>query len=220
MPPVDRNSNPFATCWTSPSEVEYVPMEHAPEELIENLVKHGWWGQIVGPHGAGKSTLLNALEPLVAAKGKQWTALSFHAWRRNSAWRKLLWMPLSQDTLLVIDGYEQLPTILRSIVRGRCWRNRCGLLVTAHKSIGLPMLVEVAPQASVIRQVFRNLVSNSETPVSEFDFQNAFNACNGDIRQLFSNLYDLHEQRLRNPVSTNQSVERHVVQTMDMRSAH
>ena len=216
MTPVNRNSNPFATCWTAPSAVSYVPLEEAsPCELVSRLAAANWWGQIVGPHGAGKTTLLHALEPLVKAKHRSWHALRFHSFRQGSPWRELFRLPLHGNSLLVIDGFEQLSPLLRWSVQLRCWRTGCGLLVTSHQSVGLPMLVEVAPDRQVIHQVFCELVAGTQTTVTDLDFLNAFNACNGDIRQMFSNLYDLHEWRSREAKSMNQPPGAPVVQTMD-----
>ena len=212
MIPVDRNSNPFATCWTSPQQVPYVPLPQAsPEALVELLEAYGWWGQIIGRHGAGKSTLLHAMREVVTDSGRQWQAFRYHSWQPYRSWLKLLRTPLHRDTLLVVDGYEQLSSAFRKLVEWRCRRHGCGLLVTAHAPIGLPTLLEVAAPEQIIEQVFRLLVAGTDSPVDESDFRDAFNACNGDIRQLFSNLYDLHERRVRQAYQANQRPRLRVV---------
>ncbi|QDU55573.1 hypothetical protein Pan181_17650 [Aeoliella mucimassa] len=218
MVPPDRNSNPFSTCWNGPREVTYIPLpEASPRSLFTALSANAWRGQILGRHGAGKSTLLCALEPLAAEFGKKWKRIDLysHECRKDL---QLLRTPLDEDTLLVIDGYEQLDVMMRRLVRWRSRWNRSGLLVTAHTDVGLPMLLKLQPDEGTIRQVFRNLVRESPTPVDDSDFHNAFNACNGDIRKLFSDLYDLHERRVRQARQAhrpNRRWERRVVSVDD-----
>jgi hypothetical protein len=46
----------------------------------------------------------------------------------------------------------------------------------------------------VARQVFEHLVADAGTGVSANDLTDAFNACNGNIRETLFRLYDLHER--------------------------
>ncbi len=63
--------------------------------------------------------------------------------------------------------------------------------------MGLPTLVALAPDVEVAKRVFRQLVTNHQTRVTEVDVTNAFNACNGNIRDTLLDLYDRHERYQR-----------------------
>jgi len=199
-----RHSNPFATCWTRPGAVEYVALDAAtPELLSQRLAASDWWGEIVGPHGAGKTTLLATLEPHVKALGRQWVQVGVHPRGKRDAWRTLRAVRLGRRAVLVVDGFEQLATAARWWVRRRCRAAGSGLLVTTHRPLALPRLVTLEPQEQLGREVFCHLQQRVPTPVTEADFRDAFNACNGNLREVFFELYDLHERRIRNADAAN-----------------
>lgn len=205
-----RQSNPFATCWLGPQGTPYVAgCGNDLAELASRLAKLNWRGQIVGPHGAGKSTLLRALEPEVEKRGRRWIEIAIHnSDDRPSVWR-LLPKDLSDDLLLVIDGYEQLHLLERMIVSWQCWRWGTGLLITTHRPFNLPTLVEVVPDEAVALAVFEQVTAEKVTPVTKADALIAFNACNRDMRQMFDKLYDLHELRNRTAgVANNRRMHR------------
>lgn len=193
-----RTSNPFATCWTNPQAMQYLAADRAtPADLVRRLRDNGWRGQIVGPHGAGKSTLLAALCQVVQIGDRKWVQVNLHRRRTKEGWRAFRSTRLDKQTLLVVDGFEQLGILARKRISWQCQRRGAGLLVTAHQSVGLPMLVELQPCPTLALHVFRYLTRGVDTPVTEGDVLHAFNACNGNIREMLMNLYDLHERRIR-----------------------
>ncbi|WP_425398429.1 hypothetical protein [Aeoliella sp.] len=192
-----RESNPFATCWLGPLGTSYVATDgNAPSQLASKLASQGWRGQIVGPHGVGKSTLLRALEREATRLGWRWVEVALHSDRKPSLAR-LLPTRLDQSALLVVDGFEQLHTLERLLVRWHCWRSGAGLLVTTHRPFRLPTLLEISPDEPSAVAVFEQVTSGADTQVTKHDALVAFNACNRDMRQMFDRLYDLHEHRKR-----------------------
>jgi hypothetical protein len=198
MIPPSRATNPFSTCWLGPAGIDYVATDgNTPAVVTELLAAHEWRGQIVGNHGVGKSTLLASMKHCVEARGREWVEFRFYSdWKLATAWD--LWRTrLSSNSLLVIDGYEQLGSVARAIVGWRCWRSEAGLLVTTHESVNLPLLVEVRPNEQMALAVYRAVVGGRVTPVAEDDARKAFHACKCDIRQMLDKLYDQHERHER-----------------------
>lgn len=193
-----RHSNPFATCWIRPGALALVTDDGvSPEGVIAHLRRRQWRGQIVGPHGAGKSTLLSAIEPLAGRAGRIWHRVNLRDGQTAAARAALHRVEFTPQTLLVIDGYEQLGPLQRATIRWRCWRSGAGLLVTTHTWLGLPTLARIQPSVRVALAVFRALTAGQPTPVTEADCINAFNACNANIREMLFHLYDLHERQTR-----------------------
>lgn len=200
-----RHSNPFSTCWTRPHSARYVPVGDAtPALLVQQLATLDWRGEIVGPHGVGKSTLLVQLQPLAEAAGRLWQRVHVQPEHKRQAWRALRTLPLSARSLLVIDGFEQLSWHQRWRVCRRCLKANAGLLVTTHQPAGLPWLARLQPDEELGLRIFGALTASHPTQVSASDYRNAFNACNGNLREVFFNLYDLHERYVRSARRANQ----------------
>jgi hypothetical protein len=193
--PPSRESNPFATCWTRPGAIPFhFPKGESTETLVNRLAAHNWWGEIVGPHGCGKSTLLEALKPALRDAGGQVKAITLRDGQR--------WLPPGflrfghQRLLFVIDGYEQLNWISRVWLKRRCWRAGAGLLVTSHASTGLPTLVTLAPDLSLVQQLVATLCERVPTRVTPADVAASHAGRGSNVRDVFFDLYDGHE-RLR-----------------------
>lgn len=198
MNAVSRTSNPFATCWTNPRVVDYLSLAgDAPEDILRRLADHNWRGQIVGPHGSGKSTLLGALAPLIARQRGRWVRVNLHSERQRGDWDRLQRLELAADMVLVIDGCEQLSMVARGWIAWRTHLAGCGYVITAHRPVGLPILASLAPDIELVSALFQRLVKQVSSPVTEIDLCNAFNACNGNIRDTWFHLYDLHEKYVR-----------------------
>lgn len=192
-----RHSNPFASCWLQPSAAPLcvVTPEQA-EELMGKLAQHRWRGAIVGPHGVGKSTLLESLVRL-ASPPKSIFRVEFHNGRTTHGWHQLLTAHLGPDTLVVVDGYEQLSVWQRWRLLCRTRSQRAGLLVTSHRPTLLPTLAELTPRLQVAQEIVRLLIAESSTPVTSADVDRAFCQHNGNLRDMLQDLYDLHERLIR-----------------------
>lgn len=217
LQPPSRHDNPFATCWTKPGALAYRFSENEnAEQLVSLLANRKWCGAIVGPHGSGKSTLLDALKPALAEAGCQVIAVSLHDGERRlpeSVWSDLKaggWVESARPTLrpatkrqhlLIVDGYEQLSFLQRWRIT-RCCRSRgIGVLVTSHVPVHfpthIPTLITTAPDCALVSQLVADLASEVSTPITPEDVDASY-ACHGsNVREIFFDLYDRHEQRRR-----------------------
>ena len=92
------------------------------ESLVTRLEEQRWWGQIVGPHGVGKSTLLHALAEHRKRAGRNLVWCTLRAGQRQLPGELLhpaarMW---PANTLVIVDGYEQLGWLARTRLKRRC----------------------------------------------------------------------------------------------------
>lgn len=197
-----RFANPFAVCWTQPGAIPYVPNEISIRELLQQLTQHAYSGQVVGPHGVGKSTLVTALRNALHADGITTAAMTFARGKDHPP------LPLLPSRgVLFVDGFEQLHFAGRLKLIYQCRQQRCGLVVTLHREITrispwqswrrLPVLARLAPDFKVAQQLFTLLKENSSTSVTSEDLVSSYHRCRGNLREVWFELYDLHEQRSR-----------------------
>src|SRR4051812_12484674 len=107
--PPSRHDNPFATCWTHPGVLAFrFNNNQSAEELVGKLASQNWRGAIIGPHGSGKSTLLEALKPAFITAGRSIQAISLRDGQRRLPHHFLAACLRSPNSLVIIDGYEQL----------------------------------------------------------------------------------------------------------------
>jgi hypothetical protein len=137
---------------------------------MDKFATQGWRGQILGPHGSGKSTLLAALRPLLASCD----------------------LPIT-----IIDGFEERSWLGR-------WRERIasrargrGMLVTAHRPVGLPTLIELRPDEALVRRLVSHLSANTPTPVTLADVTARIARHGENVREVLFELFDCHERLVR-----------------------
>lgn len=184
--------NPFATRHTRPGRLPFLFGDDVSAEgLISRLREHAWWGEIIGPHGSGKSTLLAALRPLLAMAGRDVVNIELHDGQRRlpaDVLRNVRW---SSRVQLLIDGYEQLNRMERWRIKRRARITGCGLLITAHASVGLPLLYQTHADLDLALRVVQSL----STAISANEVKQCFQASRGDLREMLFALYDRFEQR-------------------------
>jgi hypothetical protein len=194
-------SNPFATRFVRPGALAYrFAAGESAAGLVAVLAAHDWWGQIIGPHGSGKSTLLAAIVPALIDAGRMPHQITLHNGQRRIA-RSQLPKCLAPNTQVVIDGYEQLSWWSRLRLKRLCRRHGCGLLVTAHATVGLPTIYATATSPELAVALVRELVGPAES-VDEQEVRSCFARCGGNLRETLFALYDLHERRAANPAAT------------------
>ena len=187
--------NPFSTRFVRPGAIPYLfPEGQSAETLVGRLATSGWWGQIVGPHGSGKSTLLAELVRHFEAASRRVILLTLHQGEHSLP---AIAGQLSSSTQLVIDGYEQLGWFSRRRIKARCRRAGCGLLVTAHRDLGLPTVYETLPSEKVARAVVAKLLPHGLEGIAEADIEAAYAAAGGNIREALFRLFDVYELRSR-----------------------
>src|SRR5689334_5328290 len=130
MHPPSRHDNPFATCWTRPGAIPFHFSECGTVELlIARLTAQTGRGAILGSHGSGKSTLLHSLKPALVIAGFQIESLSLRDGQTSLP--RLFAKRLSEcdsNSMVIIDGYEQLRWDQRWRLRHQVRLRRAGLL--------------------------------------------------------------------------------------------
>jgi hypothetical protein len=191
--------NPFSTRYTTPSATDYLfPEGTDAPRLLARLEKSAWWGQIIGPHGSGKSTLLHALLSGLQSAGRSVVFHTLHQSDRRLPIAAATSGTWDEHTQVVVDGYEQLGWLQRIKLKTKCRARRAGLLVTAHRSVGLPLLWETSTNSDLAWQIVcRLLDGRGRKCIQRPDVEATFGAQRGDLRETLMALYDLYEQRRR-----------------------
>jgi hypothetical protein len=196
-----NRTNPFATAFVRPGALPYFfEGGTSNESLIAKLRSCGWWGQIVGAHGSGKSTLLASLLTPLEKAGRRPVCITLHDGQRTLPLAASQISGWDARTQVVVDGYEQLGRLARWRLKSACRRHDAGLLVTAHKNVGLPHLWHTATSDGVAWQIVSRLMSEDETTsghpiISEADVLAALRRHGANIREALFELYDLYEDR-------------------------
>jgi energy-coupling factor transporter ATP-binding protein EcfA2 len=188
--------NPFCTRHIRPGAIPFFfPPGQSAEGLVELLRLNDWRGEIVGPHGSGKSTLLCVLTTALRDAGRSTLLVELHDGQRRLPIDLRRVDGLSETTVVIVDGYEQLSFFSRLQLKGFCRRRHLGLVVTSHQSAGLPLLFRTSATASLAEQIVRFLLRGQPQLVDPSELAQRFERHSGDLRELLFDLYDLYEQR-------------------------
>jgi energy-coupling factor transporter ATP-binding protein EcfA2 len=222
-------SNPFSTRFTRPGALEPLDADGEPvriDDVLHRLRARGR-AAIVGPHGSGKSTLLARLADAIDSAGGTVVRLRLPDRRdRGHVLATLLtdrgksppnvfprlktcgFSRLLIDSLLAarsgdivaIDGWETAGPLIGLIVRAVVRLRGCGLVVTAHGPVGLPVLVRCRPSVAILAAIVARLPGHEDwygRLIHPTDVAEAFVAHRGDLRESLFALYDRYEHRLR-----------------------
>ena len=189
-----RYTNPFATCWTS--KLEYVEGHCSVDEVHLRWKDLGQWGAIVGPHGTGKSTLLRTLKDRLRSQGEEpeWITL------RSSEQLNLDFLN-STRPLVLLEGLERLSLLRQFVLLGQLRRRDCRVLATLHSdSMAWPWQLKTVRKTEVstelVKLLFNRLVDNDDSRlVAWCDALECWQHRNGDLRELWFELYELYESR-------------------------
>ncbi len=96
--------------------------------------------------------------------------------------------------MIVVDGYEQLGLWHRWRLARRCRREGWGLLVTAHRAIGLPTVFETSTTPELAREIIDRLAPG-QALIDQAQIAARFRAAAGNLRELLFDCYDLYRRR-------------------------
>jgi hypothetical protein len=187
-------SNPFASRFVRPGALPYLfPDAMTVDFLTDRLADLQWRASIVGSHGSGKTTLLEQLLPLCQRRGRHLERFALHNGQRQLPRRgDHRW---HRQTLVVVDGYEQLSWWSRRCLTWSCRLRQCGLLVTSHKNVGLPVLYQTTTDLPRVQRIVDRLLSSAASRITPADVRLAFQAHPENVRELLFALYDVHQSR-------------------------
>ena len=188
--------NPFSTRHVRPGAIPFrFPAGKSSEGLLDRLARNGGRGQIVGPHGSGKSALVATLIAALQESGRRTLLIELHdAERRlppSFPWQSAF----EPGTVVIVDGYEQLGLWSRFALRRFCRRRRLGLVVTSHRSVGMPDLFRTTTSLALAQQIVHDLLGSDRSPVTRDEVDERFLLHQGNMREVLFDLYDLYEQR-------------------------
>lgn len=181
------HDNPFATSRVRPGALPFLfpPGENA-ETLVDRLRQAGWWGEIIGPHGSGKSTLLAALTATIEQAGRPIVLVTLHDGQRRLPLNLRRDSRLYPPAILVVDGYEQLGRWHRLMLGRFCRRQEIGLLITAHKAMGLPPLFQTAAPLELAQAIVRQLLGGRPAPFTPAEVSQVHAQRGGDLARCCS----------------------------------
>lgn len=189
-----RRTNSFATCWTRPGALPYLPTPSARVgECVERLERNSWRGQILGAHGVGKSTLLAALARAARRRG----VVTHEFSTRSVSAPPAIECAEEASHVALVDSFERLSRWRRRQWRRAAARLGWGLVVTAHRNVGLPTLAVLRPQLADVLAAYERLTAGCPTPVDRAAVRASFARRGGNVREVWFDLYDLHERLTR-----------------------
>jgi hypothetical protein len=191
-----QQENPFNTRHIRPGAMPFLfSPGQSPEALLERLRLNGWRGEITGDHGSGKSALLATIIPAIERAGRQPLLVELHDAQRRLPIDLKRDSRLRPNTVLVVDGYEQLSFWSRFWLKSRCRRRGWGLLVTAHASVGFPPLFQTTVTLDLAKRIIDQLTAGRMSSLSNEELADCLARHRGNLRESLFDLYDLFERR-------------------------
>ncbi len=125
-----------------------------------------------------------------------WLRLSASTASATSMIREALSPP--QGALLVIDGFEQLPSFIRKWLAWRSWWRSEKLLITSHSApLGIPVLYRAFIQKQSAEYAVRYLLKDqpelADRILSSDRFRKLQRKWGNNLRELLFELYDMYE---------------------------
>jgi hypothetical protein len=189
-------SNPFATKYTRPGSHSFLfPPGQSLQTIIDALRNSSWNGQIVGPHGSGKSSLVAALLPELAKEGRNVAHFVLSQGERRLPIRTADARQWTNQTQVVVDGFEQLSWWSRQKLHLLCRRSGGGLLVTVHEPRGLPTVFQTAPSLELAQSIVQELLPDADQTITAEDVAHAYQQDPANLREMLFRLYDLYQSR-------------------------
>lgn len=188
-------TNPFCSRFVRPGVLPFIfPEGESAAAVVERLAQNGWRGEILGPHGSGKSALMAALIPAFEDAGRAVVHVELHDGQKTLPARFYRRLGATPQTVVTVDGCEQLSWWQRRKLFGFVRRAGAGVVATAHRTVGLPELVVMRPTAELAVRLVAQL-QLGRALVSEDEVCQAFADQGGNLREMLFALYDLYQFR-------------------------
>jgi ABC-type branched-subunit amino acid transport system ATPase component len=200
------HANPFSTRFIQPGAIEYQRFDGGTvKELAQQFLElPSKRGSIIGPHGSGKSTLL---ANLICEFQSLRTNTQIHALRFSTerSPRTALCESMSEwktESIVVLDGYEQLGFWSRMQINRRASRQGITLLATAHQVIhGFQTLWETSVTETSSHWVVHRLLQQSVRPETATDllaseaWEISRSRHQQNLRESLFDMYDWYQSR-------------------------
>jgi hypothetical protein len=162
--------------------------------LLDRFEALGRRAAVVGPHGSGKTSLLEHLRPRLAERGLRTVSLRFRRGERAEAGEAgQLGAGAGTDgidrTVFLLDGIDVLAALARWRLL-RASRAAAGVLVAAHRDVGLPVVHRCAPGPELLADLVAELHSGCGCVLPPLAA--LFARHGGNLRTALRELYDLH----------------------------
>lgn len=206
-------SNPFRTAAVRPGAIPFCCDDEALMDQLIDLFLRQRSGQILGQHGSGKSTLVSSLVARLKPNFRSTQHLCFvrcesghrlaslrHSRSVSKQLRKAL-KTCSPNTLLVVDGAEQLSLLAFQQLLTSIAGERVSVLVTSHQKMrGIPVLYRTRIRPRMIYDLTLWQVRQASIAVRslvENDLRSRNLASIGNLRDYWFELYDLVQPHLQ-----------------------
>lgn len=202
--------NPFATRYTKPGAIPFLFADgESCSEIVHDFERAGLQGQIIGTHGSGKSTLLYMIAEQLRRCSYNVRHLRIRP-KENGCF--LMAMPFistngqptaatcdSKNTkrVYLIDGFEQLNRIHRLLTIRWIATQNSGVIVTTHRTVGLPTLFETRDDFGSFRRVVDWLQAKSEKSIQLELIRDCYLAAKQNTREALFCLFDRYAEMKR-----------------------
>lgn len=188
--------NPFATRWTAPGRI--APLDERGRildlgGLLGALRAEAGRAAIEGPHGSGKTTLLVALAGRLSRDGRLAGLVRVRSPASFATLVAVAWRA-APGTTVCVDSWEQLGRVGRWAVVLVTKVLGLGLLVTAHRPTGLPVLLRCDVTPDLLHRIVAALPDHGGR-IEPRDVEQAFAGHRGNVREALYDLYDRFERR-------------------------
>ena len=161
------------------------------DELLSRWERLGRRGALVGPHGSGKTTLLEDLALHLVTQGHRAVCLRLsHDKRRFSRDESRVLQTLSQTTIVLLDGAEQLNYFDWMRFKYRSKKAK-GLLITSHRAGLLPTLLECRTSPRLLQEILHQILGNDATRW-DVECEALWALHKGDLRLALREIYDFY----------------------------
>ncbi len=184
-------NNPFNS-----RQVEAVPYYgESVDTICTRFAQMNCRGAIVGPHGNGKTTLLHELISQLKTADRNICHIFLND-KKSLSLPQLLKIVSKKhyNTILIIDGAEQLNLPAWKAIEYTSRKNFSGLLITTHTQGMLETLTECNTSIETFCRIVDTIL-NSKNSIDQNILKTIYNKHKGNIRNCLSELYGIYAEQ-------------------------